>query len=60
MLALFGAAHMTADRLAFAAFTSFYLVVAVPWEERSLRQSFGEGYDRYTSDVKWRMIPFIY
>ena len=57
---VFGAAHMTGDRLVFAAITTAYLVVAIPWEERSLRQSFGDGYDRYTRDVKWRMIPFIY
>jgi protein-S-isoprenylcysteine O-methyltransferase Ste14 len=57
---VFCAAHMTGDRLAFAIVTTGYLVAAIPWEERSLRQSFGEGYDRYTNDVKWRMIPFIY
>jgi protein-S-isoprenylcysteine O-methyltransferase Ste14 len=32
----------------------------VPLEERSLRRSFGEDYDRYARAVKWRMIPFIY
>ena len=55
-----GAAHMTGDRLAFAAITTAYLVVAIPWEERSLRRSFGEDYVRYMYDVKWRMIPLIY
>jgi methanethiol S-methyltransferase len=60
MLALFGAAHMTGDRLAFAALTSAYLVVAVPWEERALRTSFGADYDRYAARVRWRIVPFIY
>ena len=60
MLALFGAAHMTGDRFAFAALTSAYLVVAVPWEERSLRTSFGDDYARYTARVRWRIVPFIY
>ena len=60
MLALFGAAHMTGDRLAFAAMTSAYLVVAVPWEERSLRKSFGSDYARYAQQVRWRIVPFIY
>jgi protein-S-isoprenylcysteine O-methyltransferase Ste14 len=59
-LMVFGAAHMTGDRLVFATITTGYLIVAIPWEERSLRQSFGNAYDRYTRDVKWRMIPFIY
>jgi methanethiol S-methyltransferase len=60
MLTLFGAAQMTGDRLAFAAFTSLYLVVAIRWEERSLRQSFGPEYDRYAERVRWRVLPFLY
>lgn len=60
VLALFGTAHMTGDRLAFAAMTTAYLVVAVPWEERSLRQSFGDDYARYTQQVRWRIVPFVY
>ena len=60
VLALFGAAHMTGDRLAFAAITTLYLVIAIPWEERSLVRSFGDDYRRYTRDVRWRIIPFIY
>jgi methanethiol S-methyltransferase len=60
MLMTFATPHMTGDRLAFAAFTTGYLMVAIPWEERSLRQSFGEAYVRYARTVKWRMIPFIY
>jgi protein-S-isoprenylcysteine O-methyltransferase Ste14 len=59
-LMTFGAAHMTGDRLAFAVMTTGYLVVAIPWEEHSLRQSFGDAYERYMRLVKWRMIPFIY
>ena len=60
MLVVFGAAHMTADRLAFAAISSLYLVVAVPWEERSLRQSFGNAYADYQRQVRWRVIPYVY
>jgi len=60
LLMVFGAPHMTGDRLAFAAITTGYLMVAIPWEERSLRRSFGEHYARYMRAVKWRMIPFIY
>jgi methanethiol S-methyltransferase len=60
LLMVFGAAHMTRDRLVFATITTLYLVVAIPWEERSLRRSFDGEYVRYMRDVKWRMIPFIY
>lgn len=60
MLALFGTAHMTGDRFLFAVVTSAYLVVAVRWEERALKQSFGEEYSRYAARVQWRIIPFVY
>jgi protein-S-isoprenylcysteine O-methyltransferase Ste14 len=60
VLAVFGAAHMTGDRLAFAAITTLYLVIAIRWEERSLVRSFGEDYRRYTRQVRWRIVPFIY
>jgi protein-S-isoprenylcysteine O-methyltransferase Ste14 len=60
LLMVFGAAHMTGDRLAFAAITTLYLVVAIPLEERSLRRAFGDDYIRYTREVRWRMVPFIY
>jgi methanethiol S-methyltransferase len=60
LLAVFGPALMTADRLAFAAITTAYLVIAIPWEERSLRASFGSEYERYTRLVRWRMVPYLY
>jgi protein-S-isoprenylcysteine O-methyltransferase Ste14 len=60
VLAVFGAAHMTADRLLFAVITSTYLVVAVPMEERSLVKVFGEQYTRYARRVRWRLVPYIY
>src|SRR4051812_37326164 len=60
MLAVFGAAHMTGDRLAFAAMTSLYLVVAIPWEERSLVRAFGDSYERYQQQVRWRVVPYVY
>ena len=60
ILALFGAAHMTGDRLAFATITTIYLVIAIPWEERSLVGTFGEEYERYQRQVKWRVVPFVY
>jgi methanethiol S-methyltransferase len=60
VLLFFGVPHMTADRLAFAALTSLYLVVAIPLEERSLVQSFGDEYLRYRTRVRWRMVPFVY
>jgi protein-S-isoprenylcysteine O-methyltransferase Ste14 len=60
MLAVFGAATMTFDRLVFAGLTTTYLIVAIPWEERSLERTFGDDYERYKARVSWRMIPFVY
>jgi protein-S-isoprenylcysteine O-methyltransferase Ste14 len=51
---------MTGDRLAFATLTSLYLVLAIPLEERSLRQSFGDDYARYAVRVPWRVFPYVY
>jgi hypothetical protein len=60
MLIVFGAAHMTGDRLAFAVISSLYLIIAIPWEERSLEQTFGDAYRRYKSEVTWRAIPYVF
>jgi protein-S-isoprenylcysteine O-methyltransferase Ste14 len=60
VLAVFGAAHMTGDRLAFAVITSAYLVLAIPLEERSLMAAFGPKYQAYTRETRWRLVPFLY
>ena len=60
MLVVFGIAHMTADRLLFAALSSLYLIVAVPWEERSLERDFGDAYRKYKKEVRWRILPYLY
>ena len=60
VLMVFATPVMTTSRLVFAAISTLYLIAAIPFEERSLRQTFGESYIRYMRDVRWRMIPFIY
>jgi protein-S-isoprenylcysteine O-methyltransferase Ste14 len=60
LLATFGAAHMTGDRLAFAGISAVYLVIAVLFEERALRREFGDTYARYEERVRWRVVPYIY
>jgi len=60
LMAVFGAAHMTGDRLTFATTSSIYLFVAIPWEERSLVRTFGKNYEDYKRQVRWRVVPYVY
>ncbi len=52
--------YMTGDRLAFATLTTAYLVVAMPWEERSLISAYGHAYRQYVHQVRWRVVPHVY
>lgn len=60
ILMVFGAPLMTMDRFVFAAVSSLYLVMAIPWEERSLVTAFGDRYRTYQSHVRWRLIPGVW
>lgn len=59
-LVVFGAPNMTATRFMFALVSTFYLALAIPWEERGLVSEFGTDYENYRRVVRWRMIPGIY
>ena len=60
VLLFWGTSDMTVGRLVFAAVSTAYLVVAVPFEERSLRRRFGASYNAYVRQVRWRIVPGIY
>jgi protein-S-isoprenylcysteine O-methyltransferase Ste14 len=60
VLFVFGTPHMTMTRFVFAAVSTVYLAVAIPFEERSLIRLFGEEYRHYRRRVRWRMIPGLY
>jgi protein-S-isoprenylcysteine O-methyltransferase Ste14 len=60
LLLTFGAAHMTGDRLFFAVIAVVYLLIAMPFEERSLRTSFGPRYEEYQRLVRYRLVPYVY
>ena len=60
VLFVFGAPHMTATRFVFAVVSTVYLAVAIPFEERSLIQTFGAEYRTYQQRVRWRMVPGLY
>lgn len=51
---------MTGGRLTFAAISSAYLLLAIPWEERSLLDQYGDAYRRYTHKVRWKVFPGVH
>jgi protein-S-isoprenylcysteine O-methyltransferase Ste14 len=59
-LLTFGAPVMTATRFSFACISTLYLIVAIPFEERSLVEAFGDEYREYRRRVRWRMLPGVY
>ncbi len=60
LLLVWSVPDMNGTRLSFAAISTLYLAIAVPFEERSLVAQFGLPYTRYQKQVRWRMLPFVY
>jgi protein-S-isoprenylcysteine O-methyltransferase Ste14 len=59
-LFVFSTPTMTGTRAAFAVISTAYLMIAIPWEEQGLVDTFGQEYERYRRKVKTRMIPWVY
>jgi hypothetical protein len=51
---------MTGTRLVFAAVSTVYLLVAIPFEERTLVRTVGQPYVDYQRQVRWRIVPWVY
>ena len=60
LLMTLAAPTMTAGRLVFALVSSLYLLIAIPWEERSLAAEHGQAYRDYQRMVPWRVVPWVY
>jgi protein-S-isoprenylcysteine O-methyltransferase Ste14 len=60
MLIVWPTPQMTATRLVFAAVSSLYLVVAIPFEERELVRTLGAPYEQYCRQLRWKVIPYLY
>jgi protein-S-isoprenylcysteine O-methyltransferase Ste14 len=60
LLFVFLAPRMNGTRLLFAVVSSAYLFLAVPFEERDLRKTFGQSYEEYSKRVRWKIVPFIH
>ena len=51
---------MTMTRLLFAVTSAVYILIAIPFEERSLRRASAGAYDRYMKAVPWKLIPGVF
>jgi len=60
MLIVWPAPEMTATRLVFAATSTLYLVIAIPFEERDLVRTMGAPYEQYRRQSPWKVIPYVY
>jgi protein-S-isoprenylcysteine O-methyltransferase Ste14 len=60
VMLVFGVPTMTMGRLLFASISTLYLIVAIPFEERSLTQEFGASYTDYQERVRWRLVPGVW
>ena len=59
ILVVFALGTMTMTRLVFAVVSSIYLLVAIPFEERTLRAQ-SDAYADYMRQVPRKLIPGIY
>jgi protein-S-isoprenylcysteine O-methyltransferase Ste14 len=55
-----GVPVMTGTRLVFAVVSCVYLLIAIPLEERTLRQTTSGRYDEYMRLVRWKLVPGVY
>ena len=60
LLLVWPAPLMNGTRLVFAAISTVYLLMAIPYEERDLRRHFGAAYEAYARKVRWRILPGIW
>jgi len=60
VLMVFATPVMTASQLLFAVTSTVYLIAAIPFEERSLVEAFGDRYAAYQRQMRWRLIPYVW
>jgi methanethiol S-methyltransferase len=60
ILIVFASPTMTTSQFLFAVVSTGYLAAAIPFEERSLVDTYGEKYRTYQRQMPWRLIPGIW
>ena len=59
VILVFSVGTMTMTRFVFAIVSTVYLLIAIPFEERTLRSHAG-AYEDYKRRVPWKLIPRVY
>jgi hypothetical protein len=59
-LIVFAVGTMTMTRFVFAVVSCTYVLMAIPFEERSIRKTAGGAYDRYMKQVPRKLLPGLY
>jgi protein-S-isoprenylcysteine O-methyltransferase Ste14 len=57
---VFATPAMNTTQLLFAVISTAYLIAAIPFEERSLVEAFGEKYVAYQREMRWRLVPYLW
>jgi protein-S-isoprenylcysteine O-methyltransferase Ste14 len=60
VLMVFATPVITTSQLLFAVVSTLYLIAAIPFEERSLVESYPEQYRAYQKEMRWRLVPFVW
>jgi protein-S-isoprenylcysteine O-methyltransferase Ste14 len=50
---------MTMTQFLFAVVSGLYVLLAIPFEERSLMRT-SDAYQRYRERVRWKLVPGLY
>lgn len=59
-LIVFAVPQMTMTRLVFATLSGLYILIAIPFEERTLLRASGGAYERYRRKVPAKLLPGLY
>ena len=57
---VFATPVMTTSQLLFAVVSTLYLIAAIPFEERSLLETHREKYSAYQTQMRWKLIPYLW
>jgi protein-S-isoprenylcysteine O-methyltransferase Ste14 len=60
VLMVFFTPSMTTSHLLFAIVSTIYIAIAIPFEERSLIEAFGDKYRDYQNQMRWRLVPGLW